>query len=247
MSKLMRLDKYLTEMNLGTRSQVKFLIGKGQITVNGAIVKRPEFKINTKQDKVTLDGKLLSYEPYEYYMLYKPQNCVSATNDNLHKTVIDIITDEANENHSRKKDLFPVGRLDIDTEGLLLITNDGVLSHNLLSPKKHVPKTYFARIEGRVTDTDVRAFADGMDIGGKNLTKPAKLVIAASGDISEITVTITEGKFHQVKRMFEHIGKKVIYLKRISMGSLMLDERFVPGEFRRLNEEELNSLKGQEK
>lgn len=247
MSDLMRLDKYLTELNIGTRSQVKSMIGKGRVMVNGKIAKRPEFKVDSAQDAVTLDGKSLSYEQYEYYMLNKPAGCVSATEDNLHKTVIDIITNETNANHSTKKDLFPVGRLDIDTEGLLLITNDGALSHNLLSPKKHVPKTYFARIEGKVTDKDVRIFADGMDIGEKNLTKTAELVIEASDDISEITVTITEGKFHQVKRMFEHVGKKVIYLKRISMGSLMLDESLQPGGFRRLTEEELNGLKGQGK
>lgn len=247
MSDFMRLDKYLTELNLGTRSRVKAIIGKGRVTVNGEIAKRPELKINPKQDTVTLDGKSLSYEQYEYYMLYKPQGFVSATEDNLHKTVIDIITDETNTNHSTKKDLFPVGRLDIDTEGLLFITNDGLLSHNLLSPNKHVQKTYFAKIEGRVTEADVKIFADGMDIGEKNLTKPAKLVIDKSDDISEITVTITEGKFHQVKRMFEHVGKKVIYLKRIAMGSLVLDENLQPGGFRRLKEEELNTLKGQDR
>ncbi len=232
----LRIDKYLADMGIGTRSEVKQYIRKKQVQINGSIVTKPEQKVNPETDIIIFQGQKVGYVEMEYYMLYKPQNCVSATTDTTHKTVLDYI-------HTKKrKDLFPVGRLDIDTEGLLLITNDGKLAHELLSPKKHVDKTYYAKIEGKVTKEDVSYFQHGLDIGEKELTKPAALHVITSDDISEIEVTITEGKYHQVRRMFEAVGKKVIYLKRLSMGALQLDETLQPGEYRELTQEEREVL-----
>lgn len=234
---MIRLDKFLTELGAGTRSEVKKRIRAKQVTVNGTPAKRPEQKIDGERDEVCLLGKRLSYRRYEYYLFHKPGGCVTATEDNVHKTVMDYLSDTV------RKDLFPVGRLDLDTEGLLLITNDGELAHRLLSPAHHVPKTYYAKVRGRVTCGDVNQFEKGVDIGEKKLTQPAKLVIRDSGEISEIELTITEGKFHQVKRMFEAAGKEVIYLKRTAMGPLALPEELGPGEYRALTDRELESLK----
>ena len=233
----MRLDKFLSEMGIGTRSEVKKLLKSKKVTVNGETITKPETKIDTDKDIVCYNNKQLVYEKYEYYMFHKPAGCVSATEDNIHKTVMDYITDTVHD------DLFPVGRLDIDTEGLLLITNDGALAHNLLSPAKHVAKTYYAKIDGMVTDEDVNLFEKGVDIGEEKLTKPAKLTILKSKPISEIELTITEGKFHQVKRMFAQMGNKVIYLKRIKMGNLELDSSIPLGQWKELSEEELSLLK----
>lgn len=240
--KNIRLDKLLTELSMGTRSEVKGIIKKGKVTVNGNICKVPETKINTRSDVVALNDQVLLYSEFEYYMLNKPAGVISATTDNHCETVIDLIED------SNRKDLFPVGRLDKDTEGLLLITNDGELAHNLLSPKKHVDKIYYAKVKGLVTNDDRVKFMDGLQVDEEFLAMPAKLEILAAGEISEIHLTIREGKFHQVKRMFEAVDKEVIYLKRISMGSLVLDEALRPGEYRTLTKEELDALKeGQKK
>ena len=233
---MIRLDKYLADMGIGTRTEVKKLIRQGKVKIDDAIVKSPEQKIDTATQKVFCVGQEVGYEEYEYYMLNKPAGYVSATTDAKDKTVLDLITDK------KRKDLFPVGRLDKDTEGLLLITNDGDLAHRLLAPKKHVDKLYYAKVEGVVTEEDRQAFADGVDIGEDEVTRPAVLEILRSDEISEIHVTIQEGKFHQVKRMFEAVGKKVIYLKRISMGTLRLDENLKLGEYRPLTEEELEHL-----
>ena len=238
MGKLLRLDKYLADMQVGTRTEVKQMIKKGQVAVDGAKALKPDIKIDVDTADVTVNGQKVGYAKYEYWMLHKPAGVVSATEDKRDKTVIDLLTD------SKRKDLFPVGRLDKDTEGLLFITNDGELAHDLLSPKKHVDKTYYAKIYGAVTEADVEAFLNGLDIGEKNLTMPAKLeILAVDGPCSEIKVTIQEGKFHQVKRMFEAVDKKVTYLKRLSMGSLVLDERLQAGEARPLTLEEIASLK----
>lgn len=234
-----RLDKFLAEMGIGTRTEVKKLIKAKQITINGEIVTKPEIKVAETSDVVTCQGKVICYQAYEYYLFHKPAGCVTATEDAVHKTVMDYLAD------TKRGDLFPVGRLDIDTEGLLLITNDGALAHELLSPAKHVPKTYYAKINGKVTDEDVKLFAEGLDIKEDKLTKPAVLTILESDDISEITLTITEGKFHQVKLMFEAVGKKVIYLKRISMGPLLLPDDLAPGAYRALTEQEIRQLKNQ--
>lgn len=232
----MRLDKFLCELGIGTRSEVKNKIKNGLVQVEGVNKVTPEYKLDIEKDKVYYNGSLLQYAESEYYMLNKPAGCVSATSDNLHKTVLELIDTKV------RKDLFPVGRLDIDTEGLLLITNDGALAHQLLSPKKHVDKTYYAEIEGMITNGDIVAFKEGLDIGENTFTLPAKLVILESGTISKIEVTIQEGKYHQVKRMFEAVGKRVVYLKRLSMGTLTLDEALKPGEYRQLTPEEIEHL-----
>lgn len=233
-----RLDKFLADMDLGTRSELKKIIKKGLITVNGMVVEKPELKIDTSCDQVCYNGKEIKFSEFEYFLLNKPQDVVSATQDSLHKTVLDLIDQRT------RKDLFPVGRLDIDTEGLLLITNDGELAHRLLSPRKHVNKTYYAKIKGKVTNEDVEKFKSGVDIGEEKLTLPAELKIIKSEAISEIEITIHEGKFHQIKRMFEAVGKEVLYLKRISMGTLVLDSDLKVGNYRQLTEEELEQLKG---
>ena len=234
---MMRLDKYLCETGFGTRSQVKDLLKKGQVMVNGEVVKKPELKINETTDQILCQGKKVSYQKNIYLMLHKPAGVVSATEDNRKKTVLDLVRPE-----DRKNGLFPVGRLDKDTEGLLLLTDDGELAHRLLSPKKHVDKTYYAKIDGQVTEEHVKLFREGLDIGDEKKTLPAVLTILLSGQVSEIEVTIHEGRFHQIKRMFEAVGCKVTYLKRLSMGSLVLDETLPPGEYRPLTEAELEGL-----
>lgn len=236
-----RLDKYLADMGVGTRSQVKKEIRNGNVTVNDCIAGSPEMKVNTASDRVICQGKPVAYKRYEYYMMNKPAGVVSATRDSREKTVLDLIREE------KRSDLFPAGRLDKDTEGLLLITNDGETAHRLLSPKRHVDKVYFVRVRGCVTEADAAYFREGADIGDKNPTLPADLQIKTSGEISEVILTIREGRFHQVKRMFQSVGKDVIYLKRLQMGTLILDESLKPGEYRNLTEEEVNRLCSQEK
>ena len=235
----LRLDKYLTEMGCGTRSQVKKEILKGSVSVNGEIAKKAERKVDTEKDEIIFKGEKIFYAGYEYFMLNKPAGVVSATEDKKERTVIDLIKE------SKRKDLFPAGRLDKDTEGLLLITNDGQLAHRLLSPKKHVDKVYYAKIDGMVTEEDVKRFAEGIDIGAEEeeMTRPAKLDIMKSAEESEIRLTIHEGKFHQVKRMFLAVGKEVTYLKRERMGPLCLDENLKPGEYRLLTEEEIENVR----
>lgn len=236
---MMRLDKYLAEMGVGTRQEVKKQIRQGKAAVNGTVVKAADTKIDETSDEVTIGGQNISYVSYEYYMLNKPAGVVSATEDRRDTTVIDLIKEK------KRKDLFPVGRLDKDTEGLLLITNDGDLAHRLLAPKKHVDKVYYAKVAGIVTEDDVEKFAQGIDIGTEEeeMTRPARLDILKSGEESEIRLTIHEGKFHQVKRMFQAVEKEVIYLKRERMGSLCLDEDLKPGEYRLLTEEEIENVR----
>ena len=236
---MMRLDKYLAEMGVGTRQEVKKQIRQGKVTVNGTVVKAADTKIDETSDEVTISGRNISYVSYEYYMLNKPAGVASATEDRRDTTVIDLIKEK------KRKDLFPVGRLDKDTEGLLLITNDGDLAHRLLAPKKHVDKVYYAKIDGMVTEEDVKRFAEGIDIGAEEeeMTRPAKLDIMKSAEESEIRLTIHEGKFHQVKRMFLAVGKEVTYLKRERMGTLCLDENLKPGEYRLLTEEEIENVR----
>ena len=235
----MRLDKYLAEMGVGTRQEVKKQIRQGKAAVNGTVVKAADTKIDETSDEVTICGRNISYVSYEYYMLNKPAGVVSATEDRRDTTVIDLIKEK------KRKDLFPVGRLDKDTEGLLLITNDGDLAHRLLAPKKHVDKVYYAKVTGIVTEEDVKRFAEGIDIGAEEeeMTRPAKLDIMKSAEESEIRLTIHEGKFHQVKRMFLAVGKEVTYLKRERMGTLCLDENLKPGEYRLLTEEEIENVR----
>jgi 16S rRNA pseudouridine516 synthase len=224
-------------MGIGTRSELKNWIHQGRVKLNGQICKQPESKVTPSLHEVCFDDKPISYSKYSYFMLHKPAGVVSATTDNINRTVLDLITEE------RKKDLFPVGRLDKDTEGLLLITNDGELAHELLSPRKHVDKVYYTKVRGKVTEQDVEAFLQGVDIKEEKLTLPAHMNILISDEISEVELTIQEGKFHQVKRMFEAVGKEVIYLKRLSMGPLLLDPDLNPGDYRPLTIEELEALK----
>lgn len=236
---MIRLDKYLADMGCGTRQEVKKLIRSGQVSVDGTVVKKPETKVEQTVQEVCLNGEKVGYESFEYYMLNKPAGVISATEDRSCQTVVDLIKEK------KRKDLFPVGRLDKDTEGLLLITNDGELAHRLLSPKKHVDKCYFARVSGKVTEDDVRSFENGVNIGSleqPEITMPGKLEIITSDEISQIRLTIQEGKFHQVKRMFQAVGKEVIYLKRLRMGTLVLDENLSIGEYRPLTKEELEKL-----
>ncbi|MTD41930.1 pseudouridine synthase [Erwinia sp. CPCC 100877] len=240
----MRLDKFLADVELGSRKEVKQLLKKGLITVNNQIVKDGKQQINEQQDQITFADEVLVYQRYYYYLLNKPQGVISATEDKKDQTVIDLLKDE-----DYRADLFPVGRLDKDTEGLLLLTNDGQLAHRLLSLKKHVDKEYFAKIQGIVTEEDVQRFATGFLLLNGEQVKPSKLMIKTidlDASTSDIQLVIQEGKFHQVKRMFEAVDKKVIYLKRLRMGSLWLDETLELGEYRLLTEAELRLLEKKE-
>lgn len=234
----MRLDKYLCDMNIGSRSQVKQYIKKGCVSVNEDIVKKPEMHIDEINDAICVNGKKIEYKKNVYYMLNKPAGVVTAVKDSRDRTVMDLF------DASISKGLFPVGRLDKDTEGLLLVMNDGELAHVLTSPTKHIKKTYYAKIKGTVENVHIDIFKNGIDIGEKKITKPATLKILKSDDISEIELTITEGKFHQVKRMFKAIGMEVIYLKRISMGNLKLDNTLELGEYRELTAHEVVQIGG---
>lgn len=237
---MMRLDKYLADMGEGTRQEVKKYIRRGSVTVNGELVRSPERKVD-ERDQVCLDGRKVSYAAEEYFMLNKPAGVVSATEDKRDRTVLDLIQ------YKKRKDLFPVGRLDKDTEGLLLTTNDGALSHRLLSPRHHVDKTYYVEVQGYVTEETRAAFQRGVNIGTEEeslVTMPARLEILEAGQsLSRVRLTIREGKFHQVKRMFLSQGMEVSYLKRESMGSLRLDDSLAPGEYRPLTEHEIKRLK----
>lgn len=236
-----RLDKILSNFGYGTRKEIKKLVKDGTVKVDGMIVKDSSMHVDPKESTIDVMGEVLNYREFVYVMMNKPQGVVSATYDNKLRTVVDVLPEEY-----RCFELFPAGRLDIDTEGLLLMTNDGQLAHDLLSPKKHVPKKYYALVEGRVTDDDAARFREGVVLDDEYLTMPAELTIVRQGDHSEIELVIHEGKFHQVKRMFEAVGKKVKYLKRIEMGSLKLDEGLKPGECRELTEEEVELLKNRE-
>ncbi len=229
----MRLDKFLCELNIGSRSQVKEYIRKGLVTVNSLPAIKPEQKIDANKDRIALRGEALFYKRFVYYMLNKPAGVVSATRDNTCKTVLDLIT------LAQKKELFPVGRLDKDTEGLLLITNDGELAHAMLSPKRHVNKTYLVGIEKPLLPGQAEALEQGVDIGEDRRTLPARVEILSD---SQITLTIREGKFHQVKRMLQAVDNRVLTLKRLSFGPLSLDEKLPAGAYRELTEQEVALL-----
>lgn len=230
---MMRLDKFLVSMEVGSRSQVKALVKKGLITVNDSVCKDAEAKIEETRDKVSYQGKLLNYTEYYYYMLHKPQGVVTATVDNHDRTVMELLGDAC------RKDLFPVGRLDKDTEGLLLITNDGALAHALLSPKKHVDKTYRVRCKFPFSEEAAQRLTQGVDIGDDKPTLPAKVALLTE---KELLLTIQEGRFHQVKRMLQAVDNEVVYLKRESFGSLHLDDSLALGKFRALTQEEIEGL-----
>ncbi len=237
-----RLDKFLADAGYGSRNAVKDMAKQGRVLVNDVSVKKTDIKVDTNSDEIKVDGKIVTYTEYEYFMLHKPAGVVSATTDNINKTVIELITE------NKRRDLFPVGRLDKDTEGLLLITNDGKLANSLLAPGKHVDKKYFARVNGRVDSKMIDDFAFGVDIGDEELTRPAELRIISvdattDGVVSEVEVIIHEGRYHQIKRMFLAYGMEVIYLRRLSMGTLTLGANLPCGAYRRLTEEEIEALK----
>ena len=235
----MRLDKFLSDMGVGSRSELKRSIRKGLVTVNGQVQKDPGADVDTTSE-ISFDGNPVLYQSFEYYMMNKPAGVISASEDKRQKTVLDLMDSR------KRKDLFPAGRLDRDTEGLLLITNDGQLAHRLLSPKHHVDKCYFVRVSGALGEEDVQRFADGIPYDEALTAMPAKLRILESGtDFSTAETTIQEGKFHQIKKMFAALGsgREVVYLKRLSMGPLTLDLNLAPGEYRALTEEELAALK----
>ncbi len=290
---IIRLDKYLADCNIGTRSEVKKYIRKGRVSVNGVIVRDADAKVTLSEDTISMDDHELSYESYHYYMLNKPVGCVSATRDGLSKTVLEYLVKESTDG------LFPVGRLDKDAEGLLLITDDGALAHNLLSPKKHVDKKYLVISDTKLCIDAEEKFLQGIDIGEDTNTLPATLSKAdidfvrrmqekCAGDFPRTTqekcagdfprtmqekcaddfsrttqkqcaddfpegdgyayeVTIAEGRFHQVKKMIAACGGNVVFLKRVSMGPLCLDENLLCGQYRRLTEEEVSMLRACQK
>lgn len=233
----MRLDKLLANMGFGTRKEVRQLLKNGAVRVNDEVIKKPNIHVDPGNDQITCLGELVIYREFIYLMMNKKQGVLSATEDLREKTVIDLLSDE----HRHFKP-FPVGRLDKDTEGFLLISNNGKLAHNLLAPRKNVPKTYYAHVQGRITQADVDAFSEGVVLDDGYETKPGQLKVLKSDQLSEIELTITEGKYHQVKRMFRAVGKEVVYLKRLSMGPLQLDESIPLGSYRELTEEELQLL-----
>lgn len=229
----MRLDKFLCDMNIGTRSQIKTFIRQKKVTVNGIVALKPEQRIDEYQDEITFCGEKLLYRKYVYYMLNKPKGVVSATRDNTAKTVVELI------DTPKRNDLFPVGRLDKDTEGLLLLTNDGELAHNMLSPKKHVDKTYLVTVARALTEQEISALENGVDIGDEKPTAPAKVKMQ---DDCHILLTIQEGRFHQVKRMLKAVDNEVLGLKRMTFGGLVLDESLLPGEYRELTTAEIAEI-----
>lgn len=233
---MIRLDKFLADAGVGTRSEVKRYIQKGRVQINGEAVRKPEVKLNPDTDSVVFDGEIIGAAPeFVYYLLNKPAGYVTATEDTREKTVMDLI-------HEKRKGLFPVGRLDKDTEGLLLITDDGKLGHQLLSPKKHVWKTYYAKVEGILAEDAEKQVEEGLDIGDEKPTLPAKLTRISENpekEECEILLEIHEGRFHQVKRMTEVLGGKVVYLKRMSMGKMKLPENLAPGEYKKLEKSEI--------
>ncbi|WP_138495556.1 pseudouridine synthase [Paenibacillus pinistramenti] len=238
----LRLDKILSHMGIATRSELKKMVKQGRITVDGTKVKDSGLQVNPARCVIEVDGEEVVYREFIYIMLHKPAGVVSATEDNRDRTVIDLLPGKF-----KVFAPFPVGRLDKDTEGLLLLTNDGALSHELLSPRKHVPKTYEAKVLGAIGGSHAEQFRAGVELDDGYVTKPAELEILKqyeeNGQIySEISLTIVEGKFHQVKRMFEAAGSKVLYLKRVRMGTLELDPLLPKGAYRELTEEELSRL-----
>lgn len=238
----MRIDKLLSNMGRGSRNEVKDALKNGWVKVNGETIKHGKVHVDPEKDDITYLGEKIVYQALTYMVLHKPAGVISATEDPRHKTVIDLLEPPFN-----KMGLFPVGRLDIDTEGLLMLTNDGALAHRLLSPKKHVPKTYEALIDGEVTENDVLAFHNRITLDDGYVCLPAQLsIIDVFEGRSKIEVVIYEGKYHQVKRMFEAVGKKVTYLKRIAMGDLFLDPHLPLGAYRAMTEEELDRIKQSE-
>ena len=233
----MRLDKFLKECNVCSRSESKQVLKKGLIKINGNIVKDASYKLDENNDVVTYNDKVIEYQEFVYIMLNKPAGVISATEDSKDTTVIDLVSEYAH------KEVFPFGRLDKDSVGLLILSNDGKLAHELLSPKKHVSKVYYLKIKGRLDESDVEAFKNGITLEDGYVTKEGKLEIIKSDEISECLATISEGKFHQLKRMFIALNKEVLFLKRIKFKDIELDESLKEGKYRLLTKEEIDSLK----
>ena len=242
----MRLDKLVAELTGMTRSQARDVIVKGRVCVNGEVKKVTAEQVKEDSDVLTLDGRTLTFQKFVYYMLNKPAGTVSATQDKADKTVLSLLSAE----DRKRRNLFPVGRLDKDTEGLLLMTDDGMLSHKLISPKKHADKLYFAKLAREITRDDVEMFASGMKVDEELTAMPAVLRSLTEDEFADFlpdggfaaAVTLQEGKFHQVKRMFAATGNEVLYLKRMAMGGVILDKTLKPGEYRELTEQELRTL-----
>ena len=231
---IVRVDKILSELGFGSRQEIKKYVKAGKVRINDNIVKKPEEKLNSEKDKLYFEGKEVEVEEFETFILYKPAGYVCATKDNVHKTVMELID-------SKRKNVVPVGRLDLDTEGILILTNDGSLNHRLVSPSSHVDKTYYAVFEGKLDENAVEMTKNGLDIGEGEVSKPAKLEIISD---NEILLTIHEGKFHQVKRMVKSLGGEVTYLKRVAFGGLRLDDlKLNKGESRKITEIEMEMLK----
>ena len=237
MAKKYRLDKMLANLGYGSRKDIKKICTRGRVTVDGKAVKDSGLNLDPEKHEIMIDEEVIQYREYVYIMLNKPAGVISATWDNMHTTVVDLL-----DPMYAPFEVFPVGRLDKDTEGLLLLTNDGKLAHELLSPKKKVGKIYYAKINKEVTDDDIKSFKEGVTLDDGYKTLPAELRVLKNDGDSEIEVQIYEGKYHQVKRMFESVGKEVTYLKRLSMGALELDNRLELGEYRELTEEELKNI-----
>jgi 16S rRNA pseudouridine516 synthase len=233
----MRLDKLLVELKYGSRKDIKQIVKGKQVTVNDVIVRDSSVHVDPLKDVISVNGEVIHYQPFFYFMLNKPSGYLSATKDGLHKIVLELLSVE-----DQKRDVFPCGRLDLDTEGLMILSNDGQFAHQLLHPKKEIYKTYYVEVDGQLTEQDVAIFLMGMEIlDGQNepyMTKTAYLEILSSGAQSTANVSICEGKFHQIKRMFQACDKRVTYLKRVSMGSLKLDADLALGAYREISEEE---------
>lgn len=238
MGKKERLDKILSNMGYGSRKDIKKIVKEGRVSINYEIINKNDFKIDPYEDIITLDGKEIFYRKYIYLMMNKPKDVVSSTDDPISRTVLDLIDEE----YLVFKP-FPAGRLDKDTEGLILLTNDGKLAHELLSPKREVNKTYYVEVDGFIEEKHKKNFEKGIILDDGYKTLPADLEIIESNIFSKAKLTIKEGKFHQVKRMFKSLSMEVVYLKRISMGSLKLDESLKLGQYRELTEEEIQLLK----
>jgi 16S rRNA pseudouridine516 synthase len=237
-AKELRIDKVLSNLGYGSRKEIKTFLKQGRIKINDKIIKNEAVHLDVENDIIKFDEEIIVYKEFEYIMLNKPQGVVSATFDPKETTVLKLL-----EQRFQNIELFPVGRLDKDTEGLLIMTNDGKLAHDLLSPKKHIYKVYYAEVSGEVNNEDIEKFNEGVVLDGGYTTLPAKLKVIESSQISKVEIEIREGKFHQIKRMFEAVQKKVVYLKRIKMGKIELDENLQLGQYRELTLDEIRELK----
>ena len=240
---MIRLDKFLADSGVGTRTDVKKRIREGRITVNDAVAKKPDLKVDPEQDQILFDHRPVIYEKYSYYLFHKPAGCVTARCDRLNRTVMDFFPE------SMRKEFAPVGRLDKDTEGFLIVTNDGAFSHRLMSPRHHVDKNYYFEAEGLLAEDAKKQVLLGIDIGDEKPTLPAQLTVLKADQGKQTicgTIILQEGRYHQVKRMLLKLGVKVTYLKRTAIGSVLLDPSLAKGTYRALTKEEMKQLTGED-